>query len=209
MTNIIMLGPPGSGKGTQAEMISEKYGWPQISTGNILRHAIEAKSKLGLEAESYMGRGELVPDEVVDGIVAERLSHEDCRSGFILDGFPRDLHQAHALEEIASIDHVFDIRVPDQAIVDRLSKRRVCDCGETYHLEYNPPRAEGVCDECGKPLYQRDDDNEGTIRNRLKVYHEKTEPLIGYYREKGLLVELDGTRDIGEVFDGMCSRLDG
>ncbi len=208
MANVVMLGPPGSGKGTQAEMLSEKYGWPQISTGNILRHAIENKTRLGLEAEKYMDRGELVPDEVVDGIVEERLAHPDCGGGFILDGFPRDLEQAEALESVASIDVVFDIQVPEEMVVERLSQRRVCDCGETYHLKYNPPKKDMVCDECGGTLYQRDDDREDTIRHRLQVYHTETEPLIRYYGDKGILVKVDGTGGIDGVFGEIRSRLE-
>jgi len=207
MTGIILLGPPGCGKGTQAERISEKYGLPQISTGNILRHAIEAKTKLGLEAETYMKRGELVPDDVVDGIVKERLTHKDCEKGFILDGFPRDLEQAKALAEIAPIRFVFDIQTPDDVLIERLSKRRVCDCGQTYHLVHNPPRKEGVCDKCGKAVYQREDDMPETIKHRLQVYHKLTEQLIRYYREKGLLVELDGTKGIDDIFGQISDRM--
>jgi adenylate kinase len=207
MANIIMLGPPGSGKGTQAELLSEKYGWPQISTGNILRHAREAKSMLGLQAKAYMERGELVPDEVVDGIVGERISHDDCQSGFILDGFPRDIKQAQALDEIASIDTVFDIQVPENVVVERLSQRRVCDCGETYHLQYNPPKEDGVCDVCKKSLYQREDDREDTIRHRLTVYHSKTEPLIKFYEDKGILVKIDGVQEIESILEEICGYL--
>jgi adenylate kinase len=207
MANLIMLGPPGSGKGTQAERISHVHGWPQISTGNILRHAIEAKTRLGLEAKAFMDRGELVPDEVVDGIVRERLSHADCAGGFILDGFPRDLEQAKALGEIAAIGVVFDIQVPDDVLVERLSARRVCDCGETYHLRHNPPKKAGVCDSCGKGIYQREDDSEGTIRRRLQVYHRQTEPLIEYYSGKGILAAVDGTLEIGEITKRIESKL--
>lgn len=207
MTNIVMLGPPGSGKGTQAERLSEKYGWPQISTGNILRHAIEAKTDLGLQAKAKMDAGELVSDEIVDGIVAERLSHTDCAGGFILDGFPRDLTQAHALDGIAPIDVVFDIQVPQDHIVERLSLRRVCDCGETYHLKYNPPKKEGICNHCQSKLYHRKDDQEQTIRHRLEVYHSQTEPLIKYYGKKGKLVEIDGTQDIDDVFKQITEKI--
>jgi adenylate kinase len=207
MANLIMLGPPGSGKGTQAERVSRLHGWPQVSTGNILRHAIEAKTRLGLEAKAWMDRGELVPDEVVDGIVKERLSHADCAGGFILDGFPRDLEQAKALGEIAPIDVVFDIQVPDDLLVERLSARRVCDCGETYHLKHNPPKKAGVCDACGKGVYQREDDREETIRRRLQVYHRQTEPLIKYYSNEGILVVVDGTADIGEISERIESKL--
>ncbi|MBU0762789.1 MAG: adenylate kinase [Candidatus Altiarchaeota archaeon] len=207
MTNVIMLGPPGSGKGTQAERLSHTYGWPQISTGNILRHAIEAKTELGLKAKDAMDAGELVSDEIVDGIVAERISHDDCIKGFILDGFPRDLIQAKALDEIRKIDVVFDIRVPEEELVERLSMRRVCDCGETYHLKYNPPQKEGVCNSCGRKLYHREDDKVETIRHRLQVYHSQTEPLIHYYSGKGVLVDIDGTKHIDDVFKNIVSNL--
>jgi adenylate kinase len=207
MANIIMLGPPGSGKGTQAERISEKFGWPQISTGNILRHAIENKTQLGLQARGYIDRGELVPDKVVDGIVSERLSHKDCAKGFILDGFPRDLEQAKALEKITQIDAVFDIKVPDETLIKRLSARRVCDCGETYHLIHNPPKKGGICDKCGKKVYQRKDDTEATISHRLSVYHQQTEPLISFYRKRNLLIEIDGIKNIEDIFASIKSHL--
>jgi len=207
MANVVMLGPPGSGKGTQAERISAEFGWPHISTGDILRHAIESRTRLGRKAKGWIDRGELVPDEVVDGIVRERVSSKDCESGFVLDGFPRDLEQAHALELIAPIGLVFDIKLPDDLIVKRLSLRRVCDCGETYHLEFNPTKKPGVCDRCGKSLYQREDDHEVTIRHRLGVYHRQTEPLIGFYRGKGLLVEIDGTKDIAAIFNDIKRHL--
>ncbi len=207
MTNIVMFGPPGSGKGTQAERLSKKHGWPQISTGNILRHAIEAKTDLGMKAKAVMDKGELVSDEIVDGLVAERLSHPDCKNGFILDGFPRDLTQAKALDEITPVDVVFDIQVPEDEIIQRLSLRRVCDCGETYHLKYNPPKKEGICDHCGKQLYHREDDTEETIRRRLLVYHKETEPLIAYYLIKGVLIKIDGTKHIDRVYNEIENSL--
>ncbi|MFH1055811.1 MAG: adenylate kinase [Candidatus Altiarchaeota archaeon] len=207
MARIVLLGPPGCGKGTQAERVSDRYKIPQISTGNILRHAIEAKTKLGLEAQSYMSRGELVPDETVESIVAERLSHNDCRKGFILDGFPRDLEQAKSLDKIVSLDVVFNIKVPDKLLIERLSRRRVCDCGETYHLTHKPPKKTGVCDKCEKKLYQRKDDKPATIRHRLQVYHKSTEPLIKYYEKKGALIEIDGRREIGEISQQIIDNL--
>jgi adenylate kinase len=207
MANIIMLGPPGSGKGTQAERISKERGWPQISTGNILRQAVEAGTPLGIRAKALMDRGELVPDEVVDGIVAERLSRQDCRGGFILDGFPRDLEQAEALEKIAKIDVVFDISVPDKALIERLTSRRSCECGRTYHLRNNPPTRSGICDACGRRLRQREDDNEETVKRRLKVYHRQTEPLIGHYRSRGILAEINGEKGIEDVLADIYGRL--
>ena len=207
MTNIILLGPPGCGKGTQAERLSQKYGWPQVSTGNILRHAIESKTELGLKAKAYMDRGELVPDKVVDDIVEERLSHVDCAKGFVLDGFPRDIEQAKDLDKIAKIDFVFDIEVPQEVIVTRLSQRRVCDCGETYHLEYKPPKKPGICDKCGKQIYQREDDREQTIKHRLQVYHKQTEPLVRYYKKQRNLVEIDGSKSIDDIFHTIYSRI--
>jgi adenylate kinase len=207
MANIVMLGPPGSGKGTQAERISEKYGWPQISTGNILRHAIETGSELGKKAKEFMDAGELLPDEIVDSIVEERLSHDDCKDGFILDGFPRDIEQAKDLQNFISLDVVFDVNVEDDLIIDRLGMRRVCDCGETYHLKFNPPKKEGICDRCGDGIYQRQDDNEKTIRHRLSVYHEKTEPLIEFYKSLDLLVVLEGSKDIDDVFHDIVSKI--
>lgn len=199
--NIIFLGPPGSGKGTQAEKISRDYAIPQISTGNILRHAIENDTELGRQAKKYMSAGDLVPDELIDKVVAERLSYRDCNKGFILDGFPRDLEQAEALEDIRAIEYVFEIYVPDQVLVKRLSQRRSCtSCGKTYHLTNKKPEKEGVCDNCGNPLIQREDDNPETIMNRLKVYHEQTEPLREYYNKENLLIPLDGTKPLNDLY---------
>jgi adenylate kinase len=207
MAKIVILGPPGCGKGTQAELISDEFGWPQISTGNILRHAIEAKTALGKEAKSYMDRGELVPDDVVDGIVKERLSQSDCLGGFLLDGFPRDLAQAETLERISPPDMVFNVTVPDDVLVERLSGRRVCDCGQTYHITYNPPKRPGICDRCQKRIFQRKDDREATIRQRLSVYHRQTEPLIRHYLDRGILYKIDGTKNIRDVHRDIKARL--
>ncbi len=206
--NIILLGPPGCGKGTQAEMLSERYSLPHISTGNILRHAIENKTKLGLEAKSFMDQGELVPDKVIDGIVSERLKIRDCNNGFILDGFPRTLEQAKELETIRSIDFVFDFVIPDNLIIQRLSKRRVCaDCGSTYHLITKPPAKTGVCDSCNSKLIQREDDSESTIRHRLEIYHKQTEPLIKYYSIERNLITLDGSTPIMKLLDEISDIL--
>lgn len=213
--NIIMLGPPGAGKGTQAQMLAEKYGIPQISTGDILRAAVAEGTELGKKAKEYMDKGQLVPDEVVIGIVKERLSKPDCEKGFILDGFPRTVAQAEALDGILKemgkkIDYVINIVVPDEEILKRLTGRRTCKvCGAMYHIIYNPPKVEGKCDKCGGDLYQRDDDKEETIKNRLSVYHSQTAPLIDYYRKKGVLIDIDGTKDIKTIFQDICAVLEG
>lgn len=190
---LILLGAPGAGKGTQAEILSGKLDIPTISTGNILRAAIKDGTPIGLEAKSYMDAGKLVPDSVIIGIVAQRLEQPDCAKGFILDGVPRTLGQAEALDKAGvTFDHVLSIEISDQEIEERMSGRRVCQsCGAPYHVKAKPPKAEGVCDSCGGHLAQRDDDKPETVRKRLEVYHAETEPLKGYYQEKGLLVPVD------------------
>lgn len=204
--NIVLMGLPGAGKGTQAEKIVEKYGIPHISTGDMFRAAMKEETELGLKAKSFMDKGELVPDEVTIGIVRERLSREDCHKGFLLDGFPRTVAQADALESILSdlgkkIDYVINIQVDKGVLMERLTGRRICkNCGATYHLVFNPPSEEGVCDRCGGELYQREDDNEETVQNRLDVNIKQTQPLLDFYQEKGYLVNIDGQRDIKEVF---------
>jgi adenylate kinase len=204
--NVILLGPPGSGKGTQAQKIAEQYHIPQISTGDILRGAVKERTPLGVEAQGYMDQGKLVPDEVVVGIVRERLMAADCKGGFILDGFPRTLPQAEALdvtlgEMKRGIDHVISIEVDNEELLRRLTGRRTCrTCGAMFHLMFNPPKKDGICDQCGGDLYQRDDDQEATIRARLQVYEEQTAPLIAYYREKGLLRPIEGVGAIEEIF---------
>ena len=204
--NIILLGPPGAGKGTQAKMLVDKYGLPQISTGDILRANLKAGTELGLEAKKYMDAGKLVPDEVVIGIINNRIQEEDCRRGYMLDGFPRTVAQAQALDKIlgeqgSGIDHVISIEVPDQELMGRLTGRRTCrQCGQGFHVMFDPPKVEGVCNKCGGELYQRDDDNEQTVANRLKVYWDQTQPLIEYYKKKGLLRSIDGVGDIKEIF---------
>ena len=197
--NLILLGAPGAGKGTQAEKICAKLSIPAISTGNILREAMAAKTEMGLKAKSYIDAGKLVPDEVVIGIIEDRLKAEDCKNGFILDGFPRTIPQAEALDKMGvRIDRVLEIYVPDEKITARLSGRRVClKCGATYHTEYT--KTEGVCDVCGEKLVQRKDDMPETVLDRLKTYHEQTEPLKGYYEKKGILRVVEGQEDVADT----------
>ena len=213
--DIILLGPPGAGKGTQAKFMVDRWKIPQVSTGDILRAAVREGTPLGVEAKGFMDSGELVPDRVVIGIIAERVKEDDAADGFILDGFPRTIAQAEALEQILDeagrkIDHVVSIEVDDEDLVTRLTGRRMCKgCGESFHVVFNPPAAEGVCDRCGGELYQRDDDSEGTIRQRLAVYHEQTSPLIAFYADKGCLREIDGTGGIEEIFSRIEKALEG
>ncbi len=194
---IIMLGAPGSGKGTQAAKISEKYSIPRISTGDIFRKNIKEGTQLGVKAKEYIDKGLLVPDEVTDGIVKSRIVEKDCEDGFILDGYPRTVAQAKSLESMLDeidrkVDIALNIAVPDEEVIHRLSGRRVCPRGHTYHVDYNPPEKEGVCDKCGKELHMRDDDRPETVKQRLDEYHEKSSPLIKFYRETGVLTEVDG-----------------
>ena len=196
--NLILLGAPGAGKGTQAEKICEKLSIPAISTGNILREAMANGTEMGLKAKSFIDAGKLVPDEVVIGIINERLKQDDCKDGFILDGFPRTIPQAEALDEMGvRIDRVIDIEVADEKIAARLSGRRVCGkCGATYHLAYKKPQKDGVCDFCGDALIQRKDDMPETVLDRLKTYHEQTEPLKGFYEKKGILRVVEGQEEV-------------
>ncbi len=209
------MGLPGAGKGTQAEKIIEKYGIPHISTGDMFRAAIKEGTELGLKAKSFMDNGDLVPDEVTIGIVRERLSKEDCLKGFLLDGFPRTVAQAEALENILSdlgkkMNYVINIEVDKDILMERLTGRRICkECGATYHLIFNPPKEEGVCDRCGGELYQRADDNEETVQNRLDVNIQQTKPLLDYYEDKGYLKNIDGQQDIVKVFAGIDELLGG
>lgn len=198
---LILLGAPGAGKGTQAEVICEKLGIPAISTGNIIREALKNGTEMGLRAKSYMESGALVPDEVVIGIIKERLQKDDCKNGFILDGFPRTVPQAAALDEMGvEIDRVIDIEVADEAIERRLSGRRVCEsCGASYHVDYKPPKAEGVCDKCGGKLIIRKDDQPETVRDRLATYHEQTEPLKDFYSKKGKLRIVEGQEEVADT----------
>ena len=199
--NLILLGAPGAGKGTQAELICKKLNIPAISTGNILREAIKNKTERGLMAKSYMDAGKLVPDEVIVGIVSERLGAADCKNGFVLDGMPRTVAQAEALDEMnVKIDVVLSIEVEDEAIERRMSGRRVCEnCGASYHIEHKKPEVEGVCDSCGGKLVFRADDAPETVRGRLRVYHEQTEPLIAFYEKKGLLKAVRGQDSIADT----------
>ncbi|MBQ8387464.1 MAG: adenylate kinase [Clostridia bacterium] len=198
---LILLGAPGAGKGTQAEKISTKYGIPSVSTGEILRAAIKDNTALGMEAKSFMDRGDLVPDAVVIGIIKEYLSSDNCKNGFILDGFPRSIPQAEALDAMGvTIDAVLDIEVDDAKIVERMSGRRVClTCGATHHVVYNPPKKEGICDKCGKELTIRKDDAPETVLSRLETYHNITEPLKDYYSKKGNLVVVEGQEQVDET----------
>ena len=198
--NLILMGAPGAGKGTQSEKISEKYNIPAIATGDILRGAIKAGTELGLAAKSYIDAGQLVPDSVVIGIIKEYLASDSCKNGFILDGFPRSIPQAEALDEMGvHIDVVLSIEVPDEKIVERMSGRRVCSCGASYHVAYNPPKTEDVCDKCGAALYVRADDAAETVKNRLVTFHEQTEPLKDYYAKKGLLVTVEGQEEVADT----------
>ncbi len=198
---LILLGAPGAGKGTQAEIICNKLNIPTISTGNILREAIKNQTERGMMAKSYMDAGKLVPDEVIVGIVSERLSADDCKNGFILDGMPRTVAQAKALDDMnVEIDVVVSIEVEDEAIEKRMSGRRVCEsCGASYHIEYKKPKSDGVCDSCGGKLVLRADDAPETVRDRLSVYHEQTEPLISFYEAKGILKTVKGADGIDDT----------
>ena len=210
---IIMLGAPGAGKGTQAKMIADRYSVPHISTGDIFRANIKNNTELGQEAKKYMDQGLLVPDELTVKILLDRVAAEDCRNGYVLDGFPRTIPQAevlnHALTELGEkVDFAIDVDVPDENIINRMSGRRAClSCGATYHIVHIPPKTEGVCDRCGSELILRDDDKAETVKNRLQVYHEQTQPLIDYYTEQGVLRTVDGTKDMKDVFDEIVNIL--
>src|SRR5699024_2256746 len=212
--NLILMGLPGAGKGTQAEKINEKYNIPHISTGDMFRLAIKEGTELGKKAKEYMDQGDLVPDEVTVGIVKERLSKDDCKKGFLLDGFPRTIAQAESLQEILEdlneeIDYVVNVEVPEEKLVERLTGRRVCpSCGTTYHVVYNPPKEEGICDRDGSKLIQRDDDKPETVKNRLAVNLEQTQPLLDFCKERGYLVTVDGDQDIDDVFGDIQSKIE-
>ncbi|APH39250.1 adenylate kinase [Methanohalophilus halophilus] len=211
--NVVLFGPPGAGKGTQAKELSRYYDIPHISTGDILRANVKQGTELGKKAEHYMNRGELVPDEVLIGIIKNRLAEPDCKKGYLLDGYPRTIPQADALDGILDeigmpLDVVLNIDVPDEELVGRLSGRYMCKCGNSYHIKFNPPKNEGLCDSCGGQLYQRDDDKEEVIRQRLESYKNKTQPLIDYYANKDLVVHINGEKDIKDVFDDIRGVLD-
>lgn len=203
---IIMLGAPGAGKGTQAKQIADKYQIPHISTGDIFRANIKEGTELGTKAKTYMDQGLLVPDELVVELVADRIAKDDCKNGFVLDGFPRTIPQAKALDEALAkmgekMDYAVDVDVPDENIINRMGGRRACvNCGATYHIVNIPTKVEGICDKCGKEVILRDDDKPETVQKRLQVYHEQTQPLIDYYKNQGILKSVDGTRPMATVF---------
>lgn len=203
---IIMLGAPGAGKGTQAKQIADKYSIPHISTGDIFRANIKNGTELGKKAKQYMDQGALVPDELTCDLVMDRIQQDDCKNGFVLDGFPRTIPQAEALDAALGkinekMDYAIDVDVPDENIVNRMSGRRAClNCGATYHLISIPPKVEGICDRCGSEIVLREDDKPETVQKRLKVYHEQTQPLIDYYKNQGILKSVDGTQPMDEVF---------
>ncbi len=210
---IVMLGAPGAGKGTQAKMIAERYQIPHISTGDIFRMNIKNGTELGKEAKTYMDAGKLVPDELTVKILLDRVSNEDCKNGYVLDGFPRTIPQAEVLTDALNklndkIDYAINVDVPDENIVNRMGGRRSCpSCGQVYHVVHMPPKQEGVCDKCGAGLVQRDDDKPETVSQRLTVYHDQTQPLIEYYEKAGVLKNVDGTKDQKEVFEAITEIL--
>ena len=208
-----MLGAPGAGKGTQAKMIAEKYKIPHVSTGDIFRMNIKNGTELGIEAKKYMDQGLLVPDELTVRILLDRVAKEDCKDGYVLDGFPRTIPQAEVLEDALNklgdkIDYAVNVEVPDENIIRRMGGRRAClSCGATYHIEHVPPKKEGICDQCGQPLVLRDDDKPETVKNRLRVYQEQTQPLIDFYTERKVLRTVDGTQDMQDVFHAIVEIL--
>ena len=210
---IIMLGAPGAGKGTQAKMIAEKYSIPHISTGDIFRANIKNGTELGKKAKSYMDKGQLVPDELTLDLIMDRFKEDDCKNGYVLDGFPRTIPQAEALDaalkaEGEKVDFAIDVDVPDENIVKRMGGRRACvNCGATYHIVYSPTKVEGKCDKCGEDLIVRDDDKPETVLSRLEVYHNQTQPLIDYYNKQGILKSVDGTVDMKDVFNAIIDIL--
>ena len=211
---IIMLGAPGAGKGTQAKKIAEKYGIPHISTGDIFRANIKNQTELGMKAKAYMDQGALVPDELTLELIMDRFTNDDCKNGYVLDGFPRTIPQAEALTKALSdkqdaVDYAINVDVPDEAIVSRMSGRRAClACGGTYHIKFNPTKVEGICDACGGELVLRNDDKPETVQKRLDVYHEQTQPLIDYYQTQNILKEVDGTLPLEDVFSAIIAILE-
>lgn len=210
---IIMLGAPGAGKGTQAKKIAAKYAIPHISTGDIFRANIKNNTELGQKAKTYMDKGELVPDELVVDLIMDRFKEADCANGYVLDGFPRTIPQAEALDKALSangesVDYAINVEVPDENIINRMSGRRACvGCGATYHIQFNPTKVEGICDACGEKLILRDDDKPETVKKRLDVYHQQTQPLIDYYKNAEVLAEVDGTQPMDAVFQGIVEIL--
>lgn len=208
---LVLIGCPGAGKGTQAKMLSKKYGIAHISTGDLLREQIKKGTELGKKVSEIINAGGLVSDDIVSAMLAERIKADDCKKGYILDGYPRNVSQAEGLDSIVgSLDKVICYDVDDDVIVDRMSGRRSCPkCGKMYHVKYNPPKTEGVCDDCGETLIQRKDDNEETVLNRLKVYHETTAPVIDFYDNKGILLRTSGVGDINDIFNNVTKALEG
>ena len=210
---IVMLGAPGAGKGTQAQMIADKFNIPHISTGDIFRANIKNGTELGKKAKEFMDKGQLVPDELTVQLLLDRVANDDCKNGYVLDGFPRTIPQADVLDSELTklgdkVDFAINVDVPDENIVRRMSGRRAClKCGATYHIEHIPPKKEGICDKCGSELVQREDDKPETVQNRLSVYHEQTQPLIDYYDKKNILKTVDGTKDMQEVFSNIVGIL--
>lgn len=211
---LILLGPPGAGKGTQASAIVKKYNIPHISTGDIFRENIKMGTELGKKVKEYMDKGLLVPDDIVVSIVKDRILKDDCKDGFLLDGFPRTVNQGEALDKDLSqmnlkLDKVINLDVEKEILIERITGRRICkDCGATYHIKFNPPAKKGICDNCGGNLYQRDDDTQETVEKRIEVYQQQTKPLIDYYTEKGLILNVDGSKAIDEIFETIVKALE-
>lgn len=209
MLKLIIFGPPSAGKGTQAQRLSGKYGIPQIATGDLLREAVAKQTPLGKKIKSYLDSGRLGPDDLIVQLISERVSRPDCEDGYILDGFPRTIGQAEELDKMTDVDLVLNIVVDFEALVERAVGRRICgDCAAVYHVRFNPPKVQGICDKCGSQLVQRDDDKEETVRNRLKIYMEQTAPLVEHFKAKGILVDVDGSRGIDGVFDQMVHSIE-
>ncbi|QQY79394.1 adenylate kinase [Keratinibaculum paraultunense] len=212
---LILLGPPGAGKGTQASAIVKKYNIPHISTGDIFRENIKMGTELGKKVKEYMDKGLLVPDDIVVSIVKDRILKDDCKDGFLLDGFPRTVNQGEALDKELSnmglkLDKVINLNVEKEILIERITGRRICkDCGATYHIKFNPPAKKGICDNCGGKLYQREDDTQETVEKRIEVYQQQTKPLIDYYTKKGLILNIDGSKAIDEIFEAIVKALEG
>jgi len=202
---IILIGAQGSGKGTQADLLLKKFSIPHISTGNIIRGNVKDKTELGKLAESYVSRGKLVPDKIVNNVLKNRIENDDCKNGFILDGYPRNIVQAEMLKKITDVDYVLEIYIPDREAIRRISGRRSCKCGAVYHVFYNPPKIPNICDKCGTKLFQRDDDKENVVRKRLEIYHNETEPLLEFYKEK--YIRINGEQPIEEVFRKILEKI--